>query len=65
MRVSITSIVHRAKIARELVSRFRGGKVDSGNELDLFQLPDGNDINSKLNGLENCSKFDNRFIVYY
>lgn len=65
MRVSMTSIVHRARIARELVSRLRGGKVDSGKEFDLFQLPEGNDINSKLNGLENCNKFDNRFIVYY
>jgi hypothetical protein len=30
--VFMTSIIHRARIARESVSMFRGGRVDDGRE---------------------------------
>ena len=65
MRVSTTSMVHLVRIARESVSRFNGGNVDVGRELDRFQLPEGNDINNCVKGLENCIRLERRVIVYY
>jgi hypothetical protein len=61
--VSRTSIVQRARTARESVSRFRGGSVEVGREFWRFQVPEGRETRSWVSGLEYCIKFVRRVIV--
>ena len=61
--VSMTSIVQRARMARESVSRFNGGRtVVLGREEERFQDPEGRDINNWVSGFENCIK-ETSFVI--
>ena len=62
---SITSIVQRARIARESVSRFSGGRLLFGREEERFQEPEGRDIRSWVSGLEYIINEESLVIVYY
>jgi len=59
----MTSIVQRARMARESVSMVRGGRTVLEREEERFQEPEGRDIRTWVSGLENCSREESLLIV--
>ena len=59
----MTSVVQRARMARESVSRFRGGRAVLGREEERFQLPEGRDMRSWVRGLEYVIREESLVIV--